>query len=91
MVGRIRAVSDDSASVSLMAARNIGGVYFPCGCFTVASGAGYSGTVPWKDVLEDLNTGQPLTLAPGESLCVKPSTSVSDGKNVWLHLEGAPL
>ncbi|MFP5222280.1 MAG: hypothetical protein ACLGSA_08330 [Acidobacteriota bacterium] len=91
LVGRLRAVSDDTAGVSLIAARNIGGIYYRIGCVTVPAGAGNSAAVAWKDLLADLNLGESLALAPSESLCVMPVTNVTAAKTIWLHLEGAPL
>jgi len=91
LLGRVRAVSDDTASVSLLAARNIGGVYYPIGCATVPAGAGNSAGVAWKDLLADLNLGESMALAPSEGLYVKPVTNITAAKTIWLHLEGAPL
>lgn len=91
MAGRIRALSDGTADAGLLAARKIGGVHYPVGYLAVAAGAGVSGSVPWTDVLDCLNTGQSMALAPDEALCVKLETSLGAGKTIWLHLEGAPL
>ena len=91
LLGRLRAVSDDTAGVSLVAARNIGGVYYRIGCATVPAGAGNSAGVAWKDLLADLNLGESMALAPSESLYVLPLTDISAAKTLWLHLEGAPL
>lgn len=91
LVGRLRAVSDDTAGVSLIAARNIGGTYYRIGCVTVPAGAGNSAGVAWKDLLADLNLGESLALAPSEGLYVMPVTNVTAAKTLWLHLEGAPL
>jgi len=91
LVGRLRAVSDDTAGVSLLAARNIGGTYYRIGCVTVPAGAGNSAGVAWKDLLADLNLGESLALAPSEGLFVMPVTNVTAAKTIWLHLEGAPL
>ena len=91
LVGRLRAVSDDTAGVSLIAARNIGGVYYRIGCATVPAGAGNSAGVAWKDLLADLNLGESLALAPSEGLYVMPLTAITAAKTIWLHLEGAPL
>jgi len=91
LLGRLRAVSDDTAGVSLVAARNIGGTYYRIGCVTVPAGAGNSAGVAWKDLLADLNLGESLALAPSEGLYVMPVTNVTAAKTLWLHLEGAPL
>ena len=91
LVGRLRAVSDDTVGVSLVAARNIGGTYYRIGCVTVPAGAGNSSGVAWKDLLADLNLGESLALAPSEGLYVMPVTNVTAAKTLWLHLEGAPL
>jgi len=91
LLGCVRAVSDDTAGVSLLAARNIGGTYYPIGCVTIPAGAGNSAGVAWKDLLADLNLGESLALAPSEGLYVKPVTNVTAAKTIWLHLEGAPL
>ncbi|KAF0235360.1 MAG: hypothetical protein FD177_114 [Desulfovibrionaceae bacterium] len=91
LVGRLRAVSDDTAGVSLIAARNIGGTYYRIGCATVPAGAGNSAGVAWKDLLADLNLGESLALTPSEGLFVMPITNITAAKTIWLHLEGAPL
>lgn len=91
LVGRLRAVSDDTAGVSLVAARNIGGTYCRIGCVTVPAGAGNSAGVAWKDLLADLNLGESMALAPSEGLYVMPLTDITAAKTLWLHLEGAPL
>jgi len=91
LLGRVRAVSDDTTGVTLLAARNIGGVYYPIGCVTVPAGAGNSAGVAWKDLLADLNLGESMALAPSEGLYFKPVTDITATKTIWLHLEGAPL
>ena len=91
LVGRLRGVSNDSAGLHLKLARVIGGTNYPVGFTVIPAGAGDSAAVGWKDILSDLNQGESLALAPGESLSVYLASAITSGKQVTVHLEGAPL
>ncbi|KAF0235053.1 MAG: hypothetical protein FD177_212 [Desulfovibrionaceae bacterium] len=90
MAGRIRATSTDTVAVNLQFSRTIGGVTVIIGEVQIPAGAGTNGSGAWVDILDSINLGESMTLAPGEVLKIKPTT-ISSAKQIDIHIEGAPL
>lgn len=91
ILARLRATSTDSVAQTLQFTRNVSGVDYVIGESQVPAGAGTNGTTPWKDVLADINAGNPITLAPGEVLKVRSKVTVTTACQVNVLCEGVPL
>ncbi|MBI4804733.1 MAG: hypothetical protein HY795_05825 [Desulfovibrio sp.] len=91
MVGRLRASSTDTGPVTLQFARTLAGADYVYGESQVPAGSGTNGSAGWKDIMNDLNLGNAMTLAPGEKLRVRAKTAVTAGLKIDLIMEAAPL
>lgn len=91
MVGRIRACSTDTAPITLQFSRVIGAKTLIIGESQVPAGAGTDGSTAWKDILDDINVGEAMTLKAEEVLKVAAKTTITSAKQIDIHLEGAPL
>ncbi len=91
VVGRIRACSTDSATQTLQFIRTSGSVDYIIGESQVLLGAGTNGTTPYKDLLADINQGNPVTLANGEVLKVRSKTTVTAATKIDVTAEAVAL
>lgn len=91
ILARLRATSTDTAAQTLQFTRNVGGVDYVIGESQVPAGAGTNGSTVWKDVLADINAGNPITLAPGEILKVRSKVTVTAACAINVLCEGVPL
>lgn len=91
LIGRLRATSTDTGVVTLQFSKTVSGTDYIIGESQIPIGAGTNGTAPWKDVLADINSGTPLTLAVGDVLKVKAKTAVTAACKVDVTAEGVTL
>lgn len=89
-LGSLRATSTFSSAVTLQFAATLGGVDHILGEVQVPAGAGTNGTTGYVDILDQLNAGLVLSLAPSLVLKVKSKTEISTGA-VFLFGIAAPL
>ena len=91
LMGRLRAVSDDTAAVNVQMAIKVGGTDYPLGVVQIPAGAGNSAGVAWKDVLADINVSEALEIAPGAILRGRALVAVTAAKTVSFFWTAAPL
>lgn len=91
LMGRLRAVSDDTVAVNVRLAIRVADVDYPLGVVQIPAGAGDTAGVAWKDILADLNVGEALEMAPGAVLRAKPLVAVTAAKTVTFFWTNAPL
>jgi hypothetical protein len=91
LMGRLRAVSDDTAAVNVRFAIKVGATDYPLGVVQIPAGAGDTAGVAWKDILADLNVGEALELAPGAILRARALVAVTAAKTVTFFWTNAPL
>ncbi|GFK94407.1 hypothetical protein NNJEOMEG_02252 [Fundidesulfovibrio magnetotacticus] len=91
LLGRLRAASDCAIATTLQFARRLSGADYVLGEVQVPAGSGTDGSTAWTDLMDPLNLGRALTLAPGEALRVRAKVAVAAGKRIDLTAEVAPL